>query len=198
MRVIFRHASIAIEKLCEGAQVLLRFNNDVAARPGTETMNASTNSDDQSHSDDQSDPVSSLDDFIELSGARPSDKVIIAGAKHLDLLLSLMRHGFAQVICQASTQDPCVGQSPADIILAPAVRSETDLLSILRRLGSVLRRGGVLVLQTTQPFNFLNNARLRQALADIGCSDFDRVASRGDGGFVWRTQRRALAVHRAA
>jgi hypothetical protein len=161
-------------------------------------MNASANSDDRPSSDDQPSPTSSLDDFIELSGAHPEDKVIIAGAKNLDLLVSLMRHGFAEVICQSSTQDPCVGQSPADIILAPAVRSETDLLSILRRLGLALRRGGVLVLQTTQPFNFLNNARLRQALADSGCTDFDRVAAGGNGGFVWRTQKCALAVARAA
>lgn len=167
-------------------------------------MNASANSDDRPSSDDRQSsddrpsPASSLDDFIEISGAVPSDKVIIAGAGHLDLLLSLMRHGFAEVICQSSTQDPCVGQSPADIILAPAVRSETDLLSILRRLGLALKRGGVLVLQTTQPFNFLNNTRLRQALADVGCTDFDRVAVRGDGGFVWRTQKCALAVDRAA
>ena len=159
-------------------------------------MNASANSDDQPSTDNQPRPASPLDDFIEISGAAPSDKVIIAGAKNLDLLVSLMRHGFAEVICQSSTQDPCVGQSPADIILAPTVRSETDLLSILRRLGLALRRGGVLVLRTTQPFNFLNNARLRQALADSGCTDFDRVAA--GGGFVWRTQKCALAVARAA
>src|SRR5579872_6337453 len=84
-------------------------------------------------------------EVIAASGAQPADNVTIAGAEHLEVLIELIRRGFCQVLCRSADHGPHMATSPADVLIAPNVKSETDLRSVLTRLGRDLRPRGVLV-----------------------------------------------------
>lgn len=143
-------------------------------------------------------PAASVDAFIAASGACLSDQVIIAGAAHLEFLISLTRRGFLSVVCQSPQHGPHVPNSKADAILAPAVRDEAALLAILDGLGSELRDGGVLVVEAITPIDCSANLRLRRALHAQGLAALEPAADRGDSGALWRAHKKGGAIVRAA
>lgn len=107
------------------------------------------------------------DQLIDASGAHATDRITIAGSRHLDLLLALLGRGFTHAACQAVNQEcPHDAASAADILLIPDLADEADLTAVLARLGPVLRSGGTLVLH----FDGTQNAvtRLRRLLVERG------------------------------
>lgn len=138
----------------------------------------------------------SLDDLIEAAGARLTDRIIIAGVHHLELLISLTRRGFLSVTCQSPRRSPHVPNSKADVILAPAIRSDRDLLDLLDGLGNELRPGGTLFVQV-EPGALVADLPLRPALRAHGLDSFTPVAG-PSGALLWRAQKQAAALVRAA
>jgi hypothetical protein len=130
--------------------------------------------------------------FIEASGARLSDQIVIAGAAYLEPLIALTRRGFSRAICQSPDRSPHVPNSTADAILAPAVASDAQLLSILAGLSSNLRPGGTLIVEAAPTANFAGDA-LRQALPAKGFASLEPL-----GGGLWRLCKQEAALRRAA
>jgi hypothetical protein len=130
--------------------------------------------------------------FIEASGARLSDQIVIAGAAYLEPLIALTRRGFSRAICQSPDRGPHVPNSTADAILAPAVESDAQLLSILAGLGANLRPGGTLVLEAPMTANFAGDA-LCPALRAKGFASLEPL-----GGGLWRLCKQDSALMRAA
>jgi hypothetical protein len=138
-------------------------------------------------------PGVSAEDFIAAAGARLSDRIIVAGAAHLELLISLTRRGFMSAICQSPSRSPHIPNSKADAILAPAVTDEASLVSILDGLGSELRPGGALVVEAAPVFDPATAARLRPALLARGFAALESA-----GGALWRARKDAAPMVRAA
>jgi hypothetical protein len=130
-----------------------------------------------------------VDRFIQLSGARPCDQIIIAGAAHLEHLITLTRRGFARVSCQSPERSPHVPNSKADAIFAPSVKGGAQLLSLLNDLGSRLQPGGTLVVAAPD----LAGDELNAALLAHG---FGSLEPMGDG--LWRVRKQQLPMVRAA
>jgi hypothetical protein len=132
-----------------------------------------------------------VDRFIQASGARLSDQIMIAGARNLDCLISLTRRGFARVICQSPERSPHVPNSRADVILAPAIANEAQLLDLLQHLGSALQPGGTVIIEAPT-ISHLAEETLRSALR---AKDFV-LEPVSDG--LWRIHRQDQALVRAA
>jgi hypothetical protein len=130
-----------------------------------------------------------VDRFIQLSGARLCDPIIIAGAAHLEHLIALTRRGFAQVSCQSPDRSPHIPNSQADAIFAPSVANEAQFLSLLDGLGSRLRPGGALIVAATDLAGDARDAALR-------AHGFGALEPMGDG--LWRARKRPLPMVRAA
>ena len=139
----------------------------------------------------------SVDEFIAASGARLSDRIIVAGAAHLEFLIALTRRGFQSVTCQSPSHAPHIPNSKAEAILAPAVVDEASLLDIVDRLGSELRPGGALVIEASRPINSRTDSRLVRALLRHGLGELVPVAG-GNAGSLWCTHKRDAALVRAA
>lgn len=131
----------------------------------------------------------SVDRFIQLSGARPCDQIIIAGAAHLEHLITLTRRGFARVSCQSPEHSPHVPNSQADAIFAPSIAGETQLLSLLDGLGSRVQPGGALIVAAPA----LAGGTLDTALLAHG---FGALEAMGDG--LWRARKQQVPMVRAA
>lgn len=138
----------------------------------------------------------SLDDLIEAAGARLTDRIIIAGVHHLELLISLTRRGFLSVTCQSPRRGPHIPNSKADVILAPAIRSDRDLLDLLEGLGSELRPGGMLLIKV-EPGELAADPQRCPGLRAHGLDSFTPVAG-PSGALLWRAQKQAAALVRAA
>jgi hypothetical protein len=87
-------------------------------------------------------------DIIKVVGGKRTDRVIVVGCEHIELLIQLAQHGFADVTCLAVMAGPNAGEMSADIIIAPAVDREPELAAVLSRLGRGLRPDGALFLGT--------------------------------------------------
>ncbi|HEY1506807.1 MAG TPA: hypothetical protein VGF92_21065 [Stellaceae bacterium] len=133
--------------------------------------------------------LASVDRFIQRSGARPCDQIIIAGAAHLEHLITLTRRGFARVSCQSLERSPHVPNGKADAIFAPAVAGEAQLLALLEGLGSRLQPGGALIVAAPT----LAGEGLDAALLAHG---FGSLEPMGDG--LWRVRKQPLPMVRAA
>ena len=138
-------------------------------------------------------PAAAVEDFIAASGARPSDQIVIAGAVHLETLISLTRRGFSRAICQSPQCCPHVPGDKADAIFAPVVANEAALLSILQGLGSTLRPGGALVVETAAPLDLARDARARAAVAASGFAALEPA-----GPALWRARKQTARLTRAA
>ena len=139
-------------------------------------------------------PAVSIDDFIAAAGARLADRIIIAGAAHLEFLISLTRRGFMSAICQSPSRSPHIPNSKADAILAPAVTDEASLVAILDGLGAELRPGGALVIEAAPAFDLSTAAlRLRPALLARGFAGLESL-----GASMWRARKAAAPMVRAA
>ena len=136
--------------------------------------------------------------LVTASGARPADVVTIAGSGHIEILIELIRRGFSDVLCRSAVDGPHMATPPADVLLAPNVTSETDLDSVLKRLGSDLRPCGILALSIPPIFSSLDERRLRRRLFECGFTAIERIAGRGDAGTLWCARKHAAAVRHAA
>lgn len=145
-------------------------------------------------------PISSdlAAELVAASGAHATDKVLIAGADQLDFLVALIQRGFSQVACQSADCGPHASKGDADILIAPHVRSETDLLHILQRLGRVLGPRGVFVAYIVTPSEFGNERRLRQIFLEAGFGALERLPSRAGIGNPWCARRQAASMAWAA
>jgi hypothetical protein len=137
-------------------------------------------------------------ELILAADAHPSDKVIIAGAEQLDLLISLIRRGFGDVGCLSAGYGPHLRTAGTDVVIAPHVDSEAELLHILQRLGCALRSRGVLVVHETLPGDSCNDRRLRQIFLEAGFAALERVPSSVDTGHNWCAYKRSSAIALAA
>jgi hypothetical protein len=137
-------------------------------------------------------------EIIAASRARPADYVTIAGTAHLDILIELIRRGFSRVLCRSAEFGPHLATPPADILIAPDVQTESDLRSVVARLGRDLRPRGVLVMSYAQSCSSFDERRLRRLLIDGGFTAAERIAGRGDAGTLWCARKQPAAMRRAA
>jgi hypothetical protein len=135
---------------------------------------------------------------VAASGARPADNLTIAGTDHLELLLELIRRGFSQVLCRSADHGPHMATPPADILIAPEVRSEAELSRILTRLGRDLRPRGILVLSVAQTGAACDGRRLRRMLMEAGFTAVERNAASGDAATLWCARKQGASLPRAA
>ena len=95
------------------------------------------------------DPASRfVEELITLAGAKPTDRIIVAGCEHIEVLIALARCGFVEATCRTAVSGPSAGEASADLIIAPTVHSEAELLAILSRLSRGSRAGGALLFGT--------------------------------------------------
>jgi hypothetical protein len=137
-------------------------------------------------------------EVITASGARTADNVTIAGTEHLEILIELIRRGFSHVLCQSSDHGPHMAAPPADILIAPNVKSEADLQAVLTRLGRDLRPRGVLVMSYAQESSSFSDRRLRRLLMEGGFAAVERIAGHGSVGTLWCAHKQAASLPRAA
>jgi hypothetical protein len=103
------------------------------------------------------------DEVIKLVGTRRTDRIILIGCEHVELLVQLARTGFTDVTCRTALAGPNAGEMSADIIIAPTVDRQAELAAVLSRMGRSLRPGGVLILGTAAT-PFTNRTRQLQKL----------------------------------
>jgi hypothetical protein len=84
-------------------------------------------------------------ELISASGAKPPDNVIISGTGNLEILIEFIQCGYSHVVCR-SDHAPHITTQPADILIAPNVKGETDFRNVLTLLARDLRPHGLLVI----------------------------------------------------
>jgi hypothetical protein len=77
-----------------------------------------------------------------LADARLTDKVTILGRAQIDLLLALAQKGFVDVSCR-NADGPHVTADPADVVVAPAIASEAELVVAAAEARRSLKQSGV-------------------------------------------------------
>jgi hypothetical protein len=137
-------------------------------------------------------------EVIAASGARPADNVTIAGAGNIEIVLELNRRGFAHVLCRSADHGPHMAAPPADVLIAPGVKSETDLRAILTRLGRDLRARGALVISCARASSSLSEMRLRRLLVEAGFTAVERIEGRDNLRTLWCARKRAAHLRQAA
>jgi hypothetical protein len=138
-----------------------------------------------------------IQEAVAVSGARPTDNVTIAGKRNVDVVIDLMRRGFSNVLCQSAENGPHVSP-PADLLIAPDLKSEADLINVLTRLGRDLRPRGVVVTTCAWAFTAVDERRLRRLFMAHGFVAVERIAGRGDAQTVWCAHKGAASLRRAA
>lgn len=134
---------------------------------------------------------------VALSGAGPMDNVTIAGAEHIEIVIELIRRGFCNVLCRSPANGPHLAAPPADLLIAPNVKTESELIGVLTRLGHELRPRGVLVISCAETGSALSDRCLRRLLMEQGFSAVERIAG-GDIGTLWCAHKARAPVARAA
>jgi hypothetical protein len=134
-----------------------------------------------------------IDDLIGAADARPNDQVIIAGA-HLDLLLGLLRRGFAGATCAAGCR-PIAGET-ADLLFVPIANSLEQLRGFLPQLIRCLRPGGTAVLHNSEG-RALRRRELRQLLRELGLAGLNE-RSCADGVLLTARKPSALRLSQVA
>jgi hypothetical protein len=86
--------------------------------------------------------------LIKLAGAKPADRVIVVGCEQIEMLVELVGRGFVAVTCRSAMGGPNAEVASADLVVAPCVHSEPELLAIVSRLSRGLRPGGALLFGT--------------------------------------------------
>ena len=85
---------------------------------------------------------------LKLAGRERTERVIIVGREHIELLIQLAQVGFVAVTCRDALGGPNAGELTADIMVAPAVDRQQKWTALLPRLERGLRPDGVLLLGT--------------------------------------------------
>jgi len=83
---------------------------------------------------------------LKLAGRERTERVIVVGREHIELLIQLAQLGFVDVTCRDALRGPNAGEMAADIMVAPAVNREPKWTALLSRLERGLRPNGVLLL----------------------------------------------------
>jgi len=63
--------------------------------------------------------------------ATPTSRVLVIGCEHIELVIALAHRGFTEVTCQATACGPSTGEPPADLVIIPKVRSNSDVITVL-------------------------------------------------------------------
>jgi hypothetical protein len=136
-------------------------------------------------------------EFITASGARPSDNVIISGAGNLEILIEFIQRGFSHVICQ-SDHAPHITTQPADILIAPDVKNETDFHNILTLLARDLRPHGLLIISSTSKDPSITELALRRLLKEGGFTAVKQINGTPDVGTIFCARKGVASIARAA
>ncbi len=137
------------------------------------------------------------DELIAASYAHPTDKVIVAGGNHLELLIAFLRRGFLDAAC-ISTGRELHAIDAADILIAPVLDAAADLPEILNCLGGALRPGGVLVIRATESLAVSTEQQLLPIFLQFGFAAVERLASRNHDGEVWLARKQIKIMAKAA
>ena len=137
------------------------------------------------------------EEFLAASAALPTDRVIIVGSDQLKLLIALLRCGFAKVDCLSAICGPHPPRGEADIVIAPDVRSVTELHNVLHRFACTLRPRGVLLMHAAD-VDFHSERRIRQMFLNAGFAALERLPCHDGIGHLWCARNQPVAMARAA
>ena len=141
--------------------------------------------------------VSLIDNLIQASSAEHSDRIMIAGANRIDLLMDLLHLGFTCASCRAA-DGPHVGEPASDVLWIPSIAGEDQLQFTLKKLGRELRPEGVLAVRVQSEIVASRALQISALLAAHGFTVESRdVASNGDL-FLCAHKRMAAHALRAA
>lgn len=107
------------------------------------------------------------EEAIALTGAKPTDRVTILGRGQIDLLVEFAHRRFRRVECHAAEGCHSAAEMKADLVVAPSVRDERELMLTASDAGHCLRAGGVFLVRTARALS-AGVKRLRDALAAQG------------------------------
>jgi hypothetical protein len=85
-----------------------------------------------------------IDQLMKLAAVRLTDKMIVIGCDQIEVFVGLAARGFFDITCRAVMQGP--NERDLDLIIAPGIRSEAEMLDVLSRFACSLRHSGALVL----------------------------------------------------
>jgi hypothetical protein len=138
-----------------------------------------------------------IDQMIEISGAKRTDNVTIAGSGHLDFLITLCRRGFARVTCWVADRAAPINDLPADVLFVTNVGSDAGALTLLARFGRSLRPNGVLVIRYSRQFPKGHGQALGRLLAEYGFA-ITQQTTEATGGMLLCVRKQVGAVQARA
>lgn len=136
-------------------------------------------------------------EFIAISGAKPPDNVIISGAGNLEILIEFIQRGFSHVVCQ-SGHAPHITTQPADILIAPNLKSQKEIGEVLALLTRDLRPHGTLVISCASTDSSTTELALRRLLKQSGFTAVKQLYCNPDIGTILCARKAATSVARAA
>jgi len=128
----------------------------------------------------------------------PDDKVVVAGASALELLVALLRHGVADADCRSAEEGPHPPTGAAGVVIAPSVDSESELCRVLRRFVPSLRPDGTLVIAGAAPGNGRAARRLRHLVIGAGFVSVECIPAGAGERLIWVAHKKPLALAKAA
>jgi hypothetical protein len=135
-------------------------------------------------------------EFVNASGAKPVDNIIVAGAGNLDLLVEFIHRGYSHVVCQ-SEHGPHITAQPADILIAPHLKSKSDFDSVMTQLVRDLSPHGAIIVSCAHGSSF-TEWDLRRLLKEKGFRTLRQTTSNKGAGTILCARREAASVARAA
>jgi hypothetical protein len=139
-----------------------------------------------------------IDRMIEISSAKRTDHVTIAGSGHLDFLITLCRRGFARVTCWVAGRAAPVNDLPADVLFLLNVGSDAGVLTALARFGRNLRPGSVLVIRYTDQSPRGQGHPLHRFLAGYGFAMTQQTVDAAGGMLLCARKQAGTVQARAA
>jgi hypothetical protein len=92
-----------------------------------------------------------IDQLIVLSGARPIDRIAVAGHKTLDVFLGLCRRGFLNATCRTAAEGPHTWENSADSLWIVDTENAAELRTLIARCTRDLRKDGTLLVSVSSP-----------------------------------------------
>jgi hypothetical protein len=134
-----------------------------------------------------------IDHLIALSGAKPIDRITVAGREALDVFVGLYRRGFLHCACRVLGAVPCVANDSSDSLWILETQDAAELRTLLAGCGRDLRSDGTLLVgfDTHGPAD--KPARLGEVLIKCGFLPIKEAHSAGRGFLV--CTRKKAAVH---
>src|SRR5215510_7808010 len=78
-------------------------------------------------------------EIIDLLGRKRTDRVILVGCEHIELLIELAHQGFVDVTCCTALAGPNAGEMSGDVIIAPNFDRAPNSVAALARIERGLR-----------------------------------------------------------